>query len=481
MVERNKAMQPLDDEMIEQHRAELAHWGEMTLNPLDALMWRTERPPADSWTGVVVMVLGGTPEWERLRTAHRWGIRVAPRFAERVVEPLLPTGPPMWTTDDNFDLDYHLRRVRLPAPGSMEQLLELAQNLAVTPLDRGRPPWAAIFVEGLEGGRSAYLLQAHHVLMDGAAATQLFSRILDRAYDQEPGSMPAPIERPRISRKQATGAGFAWQAQGVRRLLGAGAHGLRRATHDPARSIRDAQRFAASIQRVATPPPPADSELLVPGPRTKWRYGAFECEVSDLKRASKAVGGTVNDAFVSAILDGLRIYHERHGQRLGDVPISMPVSIRRDDDPMGGNRFAGAFFSAPSGTVDAGDRILAMHERVQQVRGEPALNFLNQLTPMMNLAPSPLVAATIQGLNAGATLTTSSWQGLPFETYFASVRLERMFVFGPLPGTSMCAALCTHVGTCCIAVNVDGDVFPDSDVLWECLQEGLDEVLALGR
>jgi len=473
-------MQPLDDHEMEQHRAELAHWGESTLNPLDALMWRTERPPADSWTGVVVMMLDGTPDWERLRAAHRWGVRVAPRFAERVVEPLLPTGPPMWTADDQFDLDYHLRRVSLPGPGSMAQLLELAQGLGVTPLDRRRPPWAALYVEGLEGGRSAYLLQAHHVLMDGAAATQLFSRILDRAYDQVPGMMPARVDRPKISRRQATGAGLGWQAHGVRQLLGLGARGLRRATENPAGSVRDAGKFAASVQRVTTPPPRADSELLVLGPRTKWRYGIFECEVSELKKASKSVGGTVNDAFVSAILGGLRIYHERHGQQLGDVPISMPVSMRRDDDPMGGNRFAGAFFSAPSGIADPAERIQAMHERVQRARSEPALDFLNQLTPMMNLAPSPLVTATIQGLNAGATLTTSSWQGLPFETYFAGSKLDRMFVFGPLPGTSMCAALCSHVGTCCIAVNVDGDVFPDSEVLWECLQEGLDEVLALG-
>lgn len=56
-----------------------------------------------------------------------------------------------------------------------------------------------------------------------------------------------------------------------------------------------------------------------------------------------------------------------------------------------------------------------------------------------------------------------------------------MYVFGPLPGTSMCAALCSHEGVCCIGINVDGDVFPDIEVLWECLQQGLDEVLALGR
>lgn len=471
----------LDENEIAALRAELVHWGEPELNPLDALMWRTERPPADSWTGVVVIVLGETPTWERIKSAHRWGIRVAPRFAEKVVEPLVPTGPPMWTADENFDLDYHLRRVRLPGEGTMAELLEYAQGLAVTPLDRSRPPWSAVFVEGLEGGRAAYLLQAHHVLMDGAAATQLFSRILDRQPDQESGAAPAEADRPQVSRRDATGHGLRWQAEAVAKVLRDGARVVKHAAADPASTLRSAGAYLSSVPRVATPPPPAASDLLVPGPRTKWRFGSLECDLADLKKAAKAAEGTVNDAFVSSVLGGLRIYHERHDATLGDVPISMPVSIRRDDDPMGGNRFTGAFFSAPSGTPDPAARIRAMHERVLQVRQEPALDIMNKVTPLMNLAPTPLVAAAISGLNAGATLTTSSWQGVPFRTYWAGVPFERMFVFGPLPGTSMCAALCTHEGVCCIGVNVDGDVFPDTDVLWECLQAGLDEILALGR
>lgn len=471
----------ISDEDIEQGRAELALWGEPELNPLDALMWRTERPPADSWTGVVVIVLGETPTWDRIKAAHRWAIKIVPRFAERVVEPLVPTGPPMWTTDEHFDLDYHLRRVRLPGEGTMAELLEHAQQLAVTPLDRTRPPWAAVFVEGLEGGRAAYLLQAHHVLMDGAAATQLFSRILDHEPDQTHGTAPVEGVRPQVSRKDATEHGLRWQAAAVGKVLRGGVKAIGQVATDPGAALKGTGAYLSSVPRVTTPPPRAESELLIPGPRTKWRFCSLECDVQDLKRAAKAAGGTVNDAFVSAVLGGLRNYHDRHGATLGDVPISMPVSMRRDDDPMGGNRFTGAFFSAPSGSADPAARIQAMHERVLKVREEPALDIMNKVTPLMNLAPSPVVAAAISGLNAGATLTTSSWQGVPVPMYWAGVPFERMFVFGPLPGTSMCAALCTHVGVCCIAINVDGDVFPDVDVLWECLQEGLDEVLALGH
>jgi len=473
-------MDTRDDEDAAKARAELAHWGEPALNALDALMWRTERHPSDSWTGVVVQLLDEAPAWERIQAAHRWALRVVPRFTERVVEPLVPTGPPIWSVDPTFDLDYHLAHRQLGGTATLRDVLDMAQKLAVKPLDRGRPPWRAFYIEGLEDGRAAYLLQTHHVMMDGAGATQLFSRVLDHDDRQAVQAAPQLQERPRVSRDQAALRGLAWQASSVRGLARAGARGLLNVSARPTDSWKRTLDYLASIQRVASPPPPAESDLLVPGSRTSWRFGVMECPLADLKKAGKAAGGTVNDAFVSSILGGLRKYHERHGTTMGDVPISMPVSVRKEGDPMGGNRFTAAFFAAPSGTADPGERIRVMRERVERVRSEPALDFINKITPMLNLAPSPLVAATVQGLNAGATLTTSSWPGLQFDTYLAGARLDRMFVFGPLPGTSMCAALCTHVGTCCIAINVDGDVFPDTDVLWECMDEGLQEVLALG-
>lgn len=480
-----------DEDEIAQARAQLAHWGEPALNSLDALMWRTEDPPGNSWAGVVVLLLESTPTWDRVVAAHHWGVGLVPRFTEKVVEPIVPTGPPRWTPDDDFDLAYHLRRTSLPGPGTMQQLLELAQVHAVTPLDRNRPPWSALFVEGLEDGRSAYLLQAHHVLMDGAAATQLFSRVLDHsALPARPAPRSTktlavadsgPLARPVESRRSVTTKGLRWQVAGAVGLAKEAARALQAAAAHPSHAVRESSAFAPSLLRVATPPPPAVSDLLRPGPRSKWRFGQFECHVGEIKAASRTVGGTVNDAFVAAILGGLRKYHQRHGSELGDIPISMPVSVRRDDDPLGGNRFTGAFFQAPASVEDAADRIVAMHGRVQAVRAEPALDFLGQVTPVMNLLPKAVVGGAIRALNAGATLTTSSWLGVPFPVWFAGARVQRMWVFGPLPGTSMCAALCTHESTCCIGVNVDGDVFPDVDALWECLQEGLDEVIALGR
>jgi diacylglycerol O-acyltransferase len=113
---------------------------------------------------------------------------MVPRFRQRVVEPTTPVAPPAWGLDPHFDLDYHLRRVRLPAPGSMADLLRLAESIGITPLDRSRPLWVGTLVDGLAGGRAAYVLRLHHCLMDRFGTMQLFKACTARGASRRPTS-----------------------------------------------------------------------------------------------------------------------------------------------------------------------------------------------------------------------------------------------------------------------------------------------------
>src|ERR1700739_4708386 len=177
---------------VEELWADLEHWGrEPVLSELDALMWRTDRHPEGAWSGVIVQLLDRVPEWERLRGAHELFVGIVPRFAQRVVDPVIPVGPPMWEDDPSFDLSFPLRRVSLPAPGSHRQLLELAQTIGLTPLDRSRAPWEGYLVEGLEGDRAAYVMHAHHVFMDGLALARLHERVLTPSREHRPDK-PSP-------------------------------------------------------------------------------------------------------------------------------------------------------------------------------------------------------------------------------------------------------------------------------------------------
>ena len=157
-------------------------WGTAReMGELEATMWRAGRHPQNSTQGAVMEVLDGTPDWADVYQLHLDGLDHYPRFRQRVVEPAIPVGPPVWVDDDNFHLDYHLRRIRLPDPGTTRQLLDAAQQFASIPLDPSRPPWVAMFIEGLTGGRSAYLLVVHHCLMDGHGSVQLLSDLHGRS------------------------------------------------------------------------------------------------------------------------------------------------------------------------------------------------------------------------------------------------------------------------------------------------------------
>jgi hypothetical protein len=205
----------------------------------------------------------------------------------------------------------------------------------------------------------------------------------------------------------------------------------------------------------------------------------LECQLADLKSAGKAPGGSVNDAFVAALLGGLRIYHERHGVELDRLAMAMPVSLRKDDDPMGGNKWAGALFAAPIGITDPAERIAAIRGRVLSLRTESALDTFSLVAPVVNRLPST-VGVLAARLGAGADLSASSMPGLPYQTYLAGSKVERAYPFGPLPGVAVMSAMVSHAGTCCFGLNIDGAAVADVDVLMECFQAGLDETLAVG-
>jgi WS/DGAT/MGAT family acyltransferase len=457
---------------------ELEIWGrDQELSELDALMWRTDRHPHGAWSGVVLQMLDTSPDWGRLWAAHEWFLDAVPRFRQKVVEPILPVGTPMWVDDDHFDLAFHLRRVSLPAPGSRRQLLDLLQAIALTPMDRTRPPWEALVIEGLEGGGAAYAMHAHHVFMDGMALAKLHERVLNPTREHIPDKASinhAPMRR--FSSLEVARTDVARQALHAPGQAAKILSTLARGLGSPRRTFR----YARSLARVASPPPRNPSRVIRSGSRRLWRFGTLECTLRELRASGKAAGGTVNDTFVCALLGGLRHYCAAFGEDLGDVPISMPVSMRAASDAHGGNNFAAAYFLVPSGIADPATRIAEMHRRVDDIRGEPALDLLTRITPILNRTPAGIAATVLQALG-GAVLTTSSWPGISEPRFMAGAEFERMFVFAPLPGVALTAAMCTHTGICCIGMNADGEVFTDTDLLWSSMQRGLDEVLAVGR
>jgi diacylglycerol O-acyltransferase len=462
-----------------------SHWGEgRYMSPFEALMWRIEQDPRLRSTMTVVYLLDSAPDWDRLVAAHEWASRLIPRIRQRVVEPPLGLGTPTWVADDEFDLGFHVRRLRLPQPGTLRQLLDLVQGDAMASFDRSRPPWRASLVEGLEDGRTAYVLKLHHSMTDGQGGTQLLGLLHSRTREPSPDKPlpdpPAPENASPVSilAQQATRALGSAPGDALHAATGIASTAARIAS-SPIEGVEGAARFGRSLQRILAPPPVEPSPLLSPRSRS-WRFDALAVSLPDLKAAGKAAGGSLNDAYVSALLGGFRRYHEHFDRPIEEMPMAMPISLRRGDHPMGGNRFAGARFAAPVGEPDPAERIRAVHEFVLTARDEPALDVFGLLAPALNRLPMALVARGYGAQTTKLDLQASNVAGLPYDAYIAGARIEQMLPFGPLPGCAVMATLLSYAGTCCIGLNTDPAAVTEPDVFVHCLEEGLDEVLTLG-
>jgi hypothetical protein len=133
-------------------------------------------------------------------------------------------------------------------------------------------------------------------------------------------------------------------------------------------------------------------------------------------------------------------------------------------------------FAAPIGIEDPRERIAIIRGIVLSVRVEPALDSFSLVAPVLNRFPSAVGAAASR-LAAAADMSASNFPGVPYPTYMAGARVERAYPFGPLPGVAVMAAMLSHVGTCCLGLNMDGSVIKDPATMIDCMREGLEEVV----
>ena len=133
----------------------------------EALMWNIEKDPWLNPSGAALTLLDVPVDADRFRRQIRYGVAKVPRLYQRVVPGLGRISTPAWVPDSDFDVDFHIRQVELPAPGTQRQLYDLAARLYAEPFDRTRPLWRFVLISGLEGGRGAIYSIFHHAISDG--------------------------------------------------------------------------------------------------------------------------------------------------------------------------------------------------------------------------------------------------------------------------------------------------------------------------
>jgi len=202
----------------------------------------------------------------------------------------------------------------------------------------------------------------------------------------------------------------------------------------------------------------------------------LEVRLDDLTRAAAAAGGTVNDAFLAAVTGGLRRYHDRHGALVDDLRVTMPISIRTPDDPVGGNRITLMRFVVPVSDPDPASRVRAIGPLCRAARNERSLPFTNAIAGPLNLMPSGVVGSMLKHVD----FLASDVPGLTFPVYLAGARVEQYVAFGPTTGSSVNLTLLSYDGTCAVGVTIDTAAVPDPHILVECVRDGFEEVLCLG-
>jgi WS/DGAT/MGAT family acyltransferase len=452
---------------------------ELFMRDTDAFSWYLEKDPGLRSTIVAVAWLDQRPNFDVVAARLERATRLVPRFRQRPVQPPGRLSPPRWV-DTDFDLSWHLRRIESPKPHTAATVIDFARIEAMAGFDLARPLWQFTLIEHLVGGHAALVMKVHHSLTDGIGGMQLAFLLFETTKQSDLGeeiavpqageTEPGTVELVRESLAYDWHRVFETVRHGLSDALPTAAHVAR----DPVRSTSDALATARAIGRFVQPVPDTLSQVMT-GRSLGRHLDMMAVDVHDLKRAAGAAGGTLNDAFVSSVTGGLRRYHERHGVSVGELRITLPISIRKEGDPAAGNRITLERFKVPVGVADPAKRIRLTGQRCRAARDDRALPLTNAIAGTLNLLPSAVVGGMLKHVD----FLASNVPGINIPIYLGGAPVSGYYAFGPTIGSSVNVTLLTYNGTCCVAITIDTAAVPDYEVLMECFREGFEEVLEL--
>jgi WS/DGAT/MGAT family acyltransferase len=406
--------------------------------------------------------------------------RQSPGFRHRVVAAPLRLATPRWVVDPDFDLSWHVRRFKAAPPRTLVGVLEFARKTGMAGLDRDRPLWEFTFIEGLSNGQTALVMKLHHSLTDGIGGMDLARLLFDD--EPEPGELGPMPEAPAGERlgtaalaRDALSYDWSQLFDFSRRHLGTAMGDIGHALRHPRQTVTETVATGEAIAHFVEPISDTLSPIMTER-HLAWHYDVLECPLDDMLRAAHAAGAKHNDAFLAAVTTGLRLYHERHDTEVKELRVTMPVSIRKADDPIGGNRITLMRFKVPVDGHDPAERMAEMHRRCESVKTDPSLPFTNAIAGALNLLPRSYIGGMLKHVD----FLASNVPGLPTPLYLAGAKVERWYGFGPTIGAALNVTLMSYCGTCYVAVNIDTGAVPDPEALMSCLRAGFDEMLALG-
>ena len=376
---------------------------------------------------------------DQLLTALEQRLLVHPRFREHIRESLV--GPPNWVVDPMFDLEAHVHRISLPAPGGDAELRVFIGDQMSSPLDMSRPLWDAHLIENYRGG-SVLLTRIHHSIADGTALVRVLLGLTETtaAASLNPPHRTKPVKR--------SGGHF-----GLDHL-------------DPRHTVHDVAQLGAhlyTLVRLTTLWPDATTSLrgdLVRGKRVAW---TAPFPLDDLRALRSETGYTVNDILVTAVTGALRTHLRKGG---GSVPphirAMVPVDMRPSVDDGGlGNQFGLVFLDMPVGLARRRDRLDAVHAAMDMARhsAQPSVAF--EVLGALGAVPKALQRQVVRFFGTKGTAVVTNVRGPAEHLYLVGRRLSNLVFF--VPQTAMLGigvSIMTYAGNIQVGVIADAGLVP---------------------
>jgi WS/DGAT/MGAT family acyltransferase len=452
------------------------------MSDVEALMWSLDADPVLSSTFANITFFDRAPDRERLRNRMWRASRLVPRLRRRVVEGFGPTNP-TWQEDAEFDLDHHLRWVQLPEGAGDDAVRQLAVDLAATPFDRTRPLWEFTVVEGLAGGRAAMVQKMHHTITDGTGGVRMSVEFIDVERDAEDpppidDGPPSPSPRPPWSDAlEAIGDVARRNAESARRLVAGAADAARDPLHVATVLASLPSETAATTRSLVRQLGVVDSHRspLWSGRSLDRQLETFDVPLERARQQAHALGGSVNDLFVTAAAGGAGAYHRRRGVGVAELRMSMPVSTRTDRAP-GGNAFTPTRVLVPT-VADARERFAMVHERLAVTKTERAMNLTASLAGLVNLLPRPVVVRLARQQVLTVDFATSNVRAAPFDLYIAGALITANYPLGPIAGTAWNLTTMSYRGVLNLGLHVDRAAVDDPALLRQDIEDAFAELL----
>jgi WS/DGAT/MGAT family acyltransferase len=355
-------------------------------------------------------------------------------FRRRAVASPLGIGHPVWVDAPELDVDYHIRHERLPEGGGEEALDTLLGQIASEPLDRAHPLWQLFFVEGLSGGRVAYVTKLHHAVADGGAAAQLVLRSFHA--DPTPRELPEPY--PGVN-ESIPSAG--------KRLAAALRRELVRQGELPGVAARSLKAMANSLRGILRREPRPPSPFSSPATRfnrtlTPNRICArATLALPQMRSVKQAFGCTLNDVYIAVVGGALRQYLEHHAELEGNaLTATIPVSVRRpEDDPSFGNAVAYWFASTACDVADPVERLQVVTQSTRASRAHfeagdtrLAIDWLDHWPLRQVYLDGLQVIARAITQRPSYSVIVSNVRGPDHRLYSNGGRIEALYSIGPL-------------------------------------------------